>query len=183
MSRLGDWQPSTPEDRIDRLESLAAIQQLAVRYAAAVDSRDLDALVALFSPDVQVGQETRGRAALKSWFAEILTRMRVSIHFVANHVVDFHDADHAAGLVYCRDELERPATGEWQIGALQYADDYVRIDGEWCFLRRRFRRWYLADALTRPGHALGVNVGHDPLPAGVLPDEFPTWSAFWTPEA
>jgi SnoaL-like domain len=179
MSRLGDWQPSTSDERLDRLESLAEIRQLTVRYAAAVDSRDLDALVSLFAPDVRVGKDSVGREALKSWFADILSRMRVSIHFVGNHLIDFQDADHANGIVYCRDELERPISGEWQIGALQYADDYRRIDGEWCFGRRRFRRWYLADALTRPGHAVGVNVGHDPLPAALLPDDFPTWDSFW----
>jgi hypothetical protein len=81
--------------------------------------------------------------------------------------------------VYCHDELERPLTGEWQLGKLQYWDDYQRIDGEWCFARRRFHRWYLVDALERPASGAGVNDGSDPLPAGLLPDAFPTWEAFW----
>ena len=38
MSRLGVWQPSNAEERLDRLESLADIRQLPVRYALAVDS-------------------------------------------------------------------------------------------------------------------------------------------------
>lgn len=40
--------------RIDRIESYQAIQQLPIRYAIAVDSRDLDAWVNLFVEDVQV---------------------------------------------------------------------------------------------------------------------------------
>ena len=64
MSRLGSWQPSTPEERLDRLESLAEIQQLPVRYALALDSRDMDMMVSLFTADVRVGREERGRDAL-----------------------------------------------------------------------------------------------------------------------
>lgn len=161
------------------MESLAAIRQLAYRYALAVDSRDIDSLVALFVPDVQVGRDQRGRAALGAWFGQILRDMRVTVHFVGNHVVDFQDRDHARGVVYCYDELERPETGSWQRGKLQYWDDYVRVEGEWCFGRRRFHRWYLVDATERPAYGAGVNAGFDPLPAGLLPDSFPTWPAFW----
>ena len=177
-SRLGSWAP-TGDDRLDRMESLAAIHQLAFRYALAVDSRDMDALVSLFVPDVRVGKDSYGRAALKAWFDQILRGMRVTVHFVGNHVIDFDDADHARGVVYCHDELERPASGEWQQGKLQYWDDYARVEGEWCFARRRFHRWYLVDAGVRPSHGAGVNTGADPLPAGLLPDAFPTWSGFW----
>lgn len=179
MSRLGEWQPSTADARLDRMESLAEIRQLAFRYAVAVDARDLDALVSLFTPDVRVGRDTRGRDPLKAWFAGILRNMRVSVHFVGNHVIEFADADHARGIVYCHDELERPASGEWQRGALQYWDEYLRVDDAWFFARRRFHRWYLVDALTRPAHGAGVNTGHDPLPAALLPDAFPTWQQFW----
>jgi hypothetical protein len=104
---------------------------------------------------------------------------RSSIHFIGNHIVDFDDADHAHGVVYCRDELERPEVGEWEIGTIQYWDTYIRVDREWCFQRRRFFRWYLVDALTRPGPGAGVNAGSDPLAAGQLPDALPTWGAFW----
>ena len=55
MSRLGSWKPADTDARLDRLESLAEIRQLPYRYALAVDSRDMDALVGLFVPDVRVG--------------------------------------------------------------------------------------------------------------------------------
>jgi hypothetical protein len=42
MSRLGAWTPVGLEERLDRMESLAAIRQLPYRYALAVDSRDMD---------------------------------------------------------------------------------------------------------------------------------------------
>ena len=56
MSRLGPWEPSSLEERIDRLESLAAIRQLPYRYTLGVASRYMDLLVDLFVPDVRVGR-------------------------------------------------------------------------------------------------------------------------------
>ena len=41
--------------RIERIEATEQIRQLAARYALALDSRDVDALVALFVPDVTTG--------------------------------------------------------------------------------------------------------------------------------
>jgi len=180
MSRLGTWVPAGPEERLDRMESLAAIRQLPYRYALGLDSRDMDALVDLFVPDVRVGKDRAGRAALRDWFVQVMRGPRSSIHFIGNHIVDFDDADHAHGVVYCRDELERVESGEWEIGTIQYWDRYVRVDGEWCFAQRKFHRWYLVDALTRPSHGAGVNTGSDPLPAGQLPEALPTWEPFWS---
>jgi SnoaL-like domain len=179
-TRLGPWRPNGAEERLDRLESLSAIRQLAMRYALAVDSRDLDALADLFHPQVRVGTGTTGRAAIRAWYDEALRGPRTTIHWVVNHIIDFRDADHATGIVYCRDELERPDTGKWQIGTIQYWDTYERVDGEWCFLKRRFHRWYLVDALDRPAHGAGLEQGgDDPLYAHQLPEAFATWAEFW----
>jgi hypothetical protein len=179
MSRLGPWLPTTVEERLDRMESLASIRQLPYRYALALDSRDIDTLVELFVPDVRVGRAETGREALHRWFTETMSQPRTSVHFIGNHVVDIDDADHARGIVYCRDELERPESGEWEIGTIQYWDTYVRVEGEWCFERRKFHRWYIVDALTRPAHGAGVGAGHDSLQTHQLPEAFATWSAFW----
>src|SRR3954451_12791257 len=108
MSRLGPWEPTTVDERLDRLESLAAIRQLPYRYAVAVDSRDIEMLVDLFVPDVRVRKEASGREALKGWYTETLGKTKSSCHFVGNHVVDFDDADQGRGIVYCHDELEHP---------------------------------------------------------------------------
>lgn len=179
MSRLGPWNPVTVEERLDRMESLASIRQLPHRYGVALDSRDMDRLVELFVPDVRVGADASGREALKVWFTHTMSQMRTSVHFIGNHVVDFDDADHARGIVYCRDELEYPRTGGWEIGVLQYWDSYVRVDGDWCFARRKFHRWYIVDALTRPAHGAGVNVGTDALTTHQLPEAYESWGRFW----
>ena len=55
------------EKRLDRLESLDEIRQLAAKYSVTLDMRDLDMHVNLFVPDVRVGKEATGRQALKEW--------------------------------------------------------------------------------------------------------------------
>lgn len=175
---LGPWQPTTVEDRLDRMESYAAIQQLASRYARALDARDMETVVSMFDPNVQVGADRYGREALQEWMSALMSQMRTSVHLVCNHVIDFVDADHASGVVYCRDELERPETGEWVVGTIQYWDDYARIDGEWCITRRRLHRWYLVDALDRPAPGKGVNEFAQ-MHERQLPDAYPSWAAFW----
>ncbi|MGE0306285.1 MAG: nuclear transport factor 2 family protein [Acidimicrobiia bacterium] len=178
-SRMGEWQPATVEERLDRLESIAELRQLVMRYAVHLYSRNLDPLCELFEPNVVVGQSKVGREAIKEWFNTIMRAMRTTIHHVENHMIDFQDAEHATGVVYCTDELERVAAGEWEIGVLQYWDNYVRVDGRWYFSRRRLHRWYICDALTRPGHAVGVGSGADPLKPRLLPDAYPSWALFW----
>ena len=161
------------------MESYAAIQQLASRYARSLDARDIAAVVALFDPDVQVGVDGRGRPALQAWMSTLMSQMRTSVHLVANHVIDFDDANHASGVVYCRDELERPEHGEWAVGTIQYWDDYARLDGDWCFTPRRLHRWYLVDALTRPAAGAGVNDFGAHIRERLLPEAYPTWRKFW----
>jgi ketosteroid isomerase-like protein len=133
MGRLGPWTPTTVEERLDRMESLSEIRQLPYRYALALDSRDMDAVADLFVPDVRVGRDAFGRAALHRWYTEAMRASRTTIHQVTNHIVDFDDADRARGVVYCRDQLERPSTGQWEIGELQYwdADRRVRAVHGW----------------------------------------------------
>jgi hypothetical protein len=159
------------------LESVAEIQQLPYRYALAVDSRDVDALIRLFVPDVQVGREERGREVLKVWFTNVLSRLDTTIHFVGNHIIDFDEPDIAHGIVYCRDELERRERGEWETGVIQYWDTYRRVDGQWCFERRKLHRWYIVDALTRPRAGLGVEDGN--MTVRRLPEAFESWASFW----
>jgi len=177
MESAATWSPTTLEDRLDRLESLEQIRQLAHRYALAVDTRNLDELVGLFVEDVQVGRDQRGREAMKGWFAESLTRFGDSIHFVGNHVIDLDSANEGRGTVTCRDELETGA--EWRVGFVQYWDRYSRRDGRWYFNRRRLHRWYMVDALTRPQHGAGLETDRESLQVRQLPDAWPSWEEFW----
>ncbi|KKW91836.1 nuclear transport factor 2 family protein [Sphingobium chungbukense] len=163
------------EARIDRLESLAAIQQLPIRYAIAVDSRDMDAWVDLFIPDVYCGRRGSGRDVLKSIITPAVRTFYRSIHQICGHRVEFDDADHAHGVVYCRAEHEDD--GKWVVMAIAYFDTYERRDGEWFFVRRREKHWYSADWQERPAAPFTGWAGHDNPPD--LPQDFDSWAPFW----
>ena len=101
----------TEAQRLDRLESIEAIRQLVARYALATDSRDLDALVALFVDDVQVGADRKGRDALREFFERSLREVGVTILFVGNHVIDFGDAEgYRKQLPLLRADLQLPSS-------------------------------------------------------------------------
>lgn len=169
--------PEMP-DRIDRLESLDAIRQLAAKYSLALDMRDLNSLVGLFPPDVRVSRDQSGRRALRDWFDLTLREQFTgTAHFIGNHIIEFDDADHARGVVYSRNEHE---TGdEWVIMTMMYIDNYERLDGTWLFRRRLPLYWYAVD-LNKP--PIGPNKmrwpDREPYEGG-WEHYWPTWKAFW----
>ena len=136
------------DDRVDRLLAYEAIRQLVYRYAVAVDARDTAAIAAMFVDDVKVAPGVTGRAALQASYDEMLSKQRASILNVGNHIIDFDDADHARGIVYCRAELD--AGDEWIVQQIAYHDRYERHDGRWLFRGRRHLLFYGGDVLTRP---------------------------------
>jgi hypothetical protein len=138
------------------------IRQLAVRYAIALDARDLDALVALFVDDVQVGRSGRGRDALRDDFTDQLRDLGVTILHVANHVIDVVDDTRATGIVSCRAEIERGVPRVRIVQSIQYHDTYEKRGAQWLFVRRRHLLFYDGDA------------------KGELPEQFPTWREFYS---
>jgi len=164
--------------RLDRLESLDAIRQLAARYCLALDMRALDALVNLFAADVRVSRDASGRQALRAWFdATLRVQFTGTAHVTGNHIIEFDDADHAHGVVYSRNEHE---TGpEWVIMTMMYWDHYERLDGSWFFRRRLPLYWYATD-LNRPpiGEHKMRWPDRDPYDGG-WGEFWPTWQQFW----
>lgn len=161
--------------RVDRIESHLAIQQLPIRYAFAVDARDIDSWVSLFIEDVNCGKAGKGREALRGMITPALTTFYRSIHAICGHRIEFVDDNHATGQVYCRAEHED--RGQWIVMGICYFDEYERREGQWFFTRRRERHWYSVDATERPGVPFQRWPGHEQEPT--LPGAFPTWIPFW----
>lgn len=163
--------------RIDRLEALDQIRQLAAKYALALDMRDLDSLVNLFVDDVGVPGGQRGRAALRSWYdSELRHDLEGSAHGVLGHVIDIHDADHATGVVYSRNDLETATV--WVIELLAYLDSYERRDGRWYFRRRTPLFWYESDLADPPVGPLKMRWPDTTPHEGGFHDAFPSWQDF-----
>lgn len=149
---------------------------MASRYAVALNHRNLDVLVELFVTDVRVGRDNVGRESLKQNMAAQLRDGHRTILQVSNHVIDVIDADHAAGIVGTRAEIERG--DEWVIQVIEYHDTYERRDGRWLFVRRRHHLWYGADMLTRPNVLPEANWPKSQTGKGTLPEMMPSWQAW-----
>lgn len=165
------------EKRLERVEAQLAIQQLAARYAVAVDARDLEAWVNLFIPDVDCGSHGKGREALQRFIDPAVRTFYRSIHQICGHVIELIDSDHAKGTVYCRAEHE--AGGQWVVMAICYFDTYERRDGDWYFVRRAEKHWYSSDVLERPGQPEFQNWAPWQHRKPTLPQQFPSWKGFW----
>jgi hypothetical protein len=144
----------TLQARIDRLESLDEIRQLAARYSLSLDMRDMDAHVNLFAPDIRVSREKVGRAHLKRWLDDTLRlQFTGTSHHIGNHIIEFDDPDHAHGVVYSKNEHETLCANgqsEWVIMQMLYWDNYERMDGRWYFRRRLPCYWYATDMNKPP---------------------------------
>jgi hypothetical protein len=167
------------EQRLDRVESTLAIQQLPIRYAMAVDGRDVDEWLSLFVEDVDCGRLGRGRDVLRTSIEPALASFYRSQHLICGHKIDFMDDDCATGAVYCRAEHEDG--DNWVVMAICYFDTYVRRGGAWYFSRRKERHWYASDILERPsGPSFSQWPGQPDIPPAMLPSAFPTWRDFWS---
>jgi hypothetical protein len=170
---------STGEDvdaRIERIEAHLEIQQLPIRYALAVDGRDVDAWVNLFVPDVDMGRRGRGREVLKAYIEPQIRQFYRSVHLICGHRIELVDSETGRGAVYCRAEHE--VGDRWIVMAICYFDDYRRVNGQWFFERRQERHWYAADLNEAPQAARFDSWGTSPTPPG-LPHDFPSWASFW----
>lgn len=164
--------------RIDRLESIDEIRQLAGKYSLSLDMRDLDAHVNLFAPDIRVSREKAGREHLKAWVDDTLrNQFTGTSHHLGQHIIEFRDPDHAFGVVYSKNEHECGA--EWVIMQMLYWDDYERIDGRWYFRRRLPCYWYATDLNKPPIGDMKMRwPGREPY-EGAFHDLFPSWNEFW----
>ena len=93
-------------ERVERIEAHLAIQQLAIRYAMAVDARDMEAWVRCFRPDVDMGRHGTGREALRRYLDPMVRRFYRSVHQICGHRIELTTKDTATGAVYCRAEHE-----------------------------------------------------------------------------
>lgn len=174
MTSLADLQA-----RLERLEALDEIRQLAAKYAVALDMRDLDALVNLFVDDVGVPGKRSGRAALRAWYdTELRYDLLGSTHGVLGHIIDVHDGHRASGLVYSRNDLETESA--WVIELLAYLDGYERRDGHWYFAHRTPLFWYQSDITDPPVGPQKMRWPGSTRHDGAFHDAFPSWQEFWT---
>ncbi|WP_300681854.1 nuclear transport factor 2 family protein [Nocardioides sp.] len=127
----------------------AEIAELAHRYAAAVDERRIQDVVALFTEDCALispappqhmgpTTEVRGHAGVAEAMAQ-LGALQATVHAITGSVIDpGADADTAVGRVSCfahhvMEVREEPLDVVW---AVTYRDQYRRTEAGWRFVQR-----------------------------------------------
>jgi hypothetical protein len=169
--------------RIDRLESLDEIRQLAAKYSLSLDMRDLDAHVNLFAEDIRVSREKTGRSHLKRWLDDTLRlQFTGTSHHIGNHIIEFDDPDHAHGVVYSKNEHETPCadgSSEWVIMQMLYWDNYQRIGDRWYFRRRLPCYWYATDLNKPPVGDSKMRWPDRESYDGAYHELWPSWQDFW----
>ena len=165
-------------DLLARLDAHDQIRLLASRYAVAVDRRDLDALVALFVPDVQVGRDEVGREALRASFDASLRAIGVTVLQVTTHQIDLLDDDHATGVQYSAGQVQDG--DRWIHQAIVYSDTYERRDRGWLFVRRVHELFHGVEAWANPLDQPPAEWPANHVGRGTAPASSPTWSRFWS---
>ncbi len=172
-------------DDTERLLAYQEIRQLASKYAVYLDARDLDRLVALFVPDVRVGRDASGHAALRADFDGSLRRVGVTFLNVGSHAIELDDDAHASGVVYCKAEIQDggPDSERFITQAIQYHDRYARTEEGWRFVRRRHLLVYGEERATNPLAQEAAEWPQRQTGRGSVPFELDSWRRFWDDDA
>jgi hypothetical protein len=132
---------------MDESEAVAAllardeIRQLPYRYAKAVEARDIDAMVDLYSPKARFGECGDGPDGLRRSMAKSLDGSLFAVILVANHIIALEGIDRAKGEVWAHCFAQTRGDGFVE-QLIKYEDRYERYEGRWLFLHRRHRLWF-----------------------------------------
>ena len=116
---------------------IRAIGDLTSLYARAVDDRDLDTLVAMFTPEgvFEVrGHRAAGAEAVREAYLASFATYRTMLHTPHPGVVQLYGDGTASGWSSGHAELATRRT--LVLAAFRYEDDYRCLEGRWRFARR-----------------------------------------------
>ena len=131
-----------------RGHDIVELNQLAFRYAAAVDACDEAAFLAVFTPNGRLRSyhpdtaepfaDLMGHAQLKAIPDTMRGMFRSTAHMMTNHLVEI-DGDSAKGEVLCTARHLRAEDGTSLNVIIRYVDCYERHEGRWCIADRQIR--------------------------------------------
>jgi uncharacterized protein (TIGR02246 family) len=161
-----------------------AIMDLVANYCYAIDDRDLDKLIGLYTPDGVQGhldglRASRGRDELRAYFTQRFDAYGMTFHYPHNHTITIEGPDTASGIV--TGHAEMALGGEFWIAAIRYHDRYLREAEGWHFKERMLGYTYYMKLSDFPeGFREGAPrkfYGGLMRPAE-LPESLPTWKAW-----
>lgn len=134
----------TMEDRIDRIESRAALHDLVSDYCHGFDKHDWDRFLAIWWEDCtwEIGPpfgDFHCHEGIATAVKDILwPAWNASSHFTTNLVVKFADRDHALGICDV-DCIGTTSDGLAQTVSATYTDDFERRAGVWKIAKRHVK--------------------------------------------
>ena len=143
------------------LSDRAEIQDLIVAYSYAVDTRDFDALEALFTPDAFIDYTAMGGisgdpATIKQWLGEVMPFFSTFQHFAGLTKITLL-GDEAETVSMCHNPMtfahKDGTTHTWTCG-LWYHDRFLRTPDGWRMTRRVEEKGYftnLPPGMPEPG--------------------------------
>ncbi len=161
---------------LERLLALDEIRRLPLRYAKAIEQRDVDAMVRLFASDARFGEYGTGPDGVRRLMTETMSDNLVAVILVTNHLVELDADDAAHGEVWA---LCAAQSGDDYVEQLlRYEDRYRREDGEWRFLHRRHRLWFGARRSPSPFEQPAADWPRSQVGVGDVPladERFRSW--------
>jgi hypothetical protein len=164
---------------LQRLVALDEIRQLPLRYAKAIEQRDVEAMVALFASDARFGEYGAGPDALRGLMGELMSDSLVAVILVANHIVALDPPRDARGEVWALCVAQSDDGCVEQL--LRYEDRYRREDGEWRFLHRRHRLWYGERRSPSPFEQRAAEWPRSQIGVGDVPLDDERFLRWWEP--
>lgn len=134
---------------LQRLADRIALNDLVVRYANAIDTRNFDRLDSVFTTDAYIDYRAMGGIdgpypQVKAWLPQALQHFPGYMHMVGNCEFDI-DGDKASGRIACFNPMVVPqpdgGTDTMFLG-LWYLDEYVRTSDGWRMSRRSEEKCY-----------------------------------------
>ena len=131
------------------LQDRMALEQLAIRYANAIDQKAWDRLDQVFTPDAVIdysatGGITGSYAEIKAWLPRTMKFFRSTMHLMGNFEFVI-DGDSATGVVACFNPMIAPSLfggGNTVMYGIWYHDRYVRTAEGWRIQTRRQQHSY-----------------------------------------
>ena len=154
------------------------IRELALRYASAIEKRDVEAMVDLFVPHARFGTYGKGPDALRRLTEDSTKGLVFAVIFVANHRIDVEGPDRARGEVWARCVAQREE-GDFVEQLIKYEDRYERHAGRWLFLHRRHRLWYGVAHAESPLQQKAAEWPKRQVGVGDVPLDDPEFRAWW----
>lgn len=174
--------------RIKRIEDREEIRALVGRYSIAVDNKDMEGMLAMFTPDGGFGSkdglwQSRGTESVRALYEDRFETMPISNHFNHDHLIWFESDDVAKGHLNTHAEMIRD--GEPMLVAVRYEDTYERHEGAWKFKDRITSFFYYmntAEYLDRLKTRDRMCGGGPPRPAD-WPEGTATWQDYYAQAA